>query len=285
MVAPSKTAAKTVRQKAMLIDSTRCIGCRGCQVACKQWNNKPATKTTFLPAQKKLAAEVARAGYQNPADLDSNTWTLIKYNEVETGGRFQWVFGKLQCFHCNEPACASCCPVTALEKLPDGPVIYHADRCIGCRYCMLACPFQVPKFEWFKAFPLIQKCTMCIDRLSTDGPYSEPACSKVCPTDAVVTGYRDELVTEAWRRIRQHPDRYRRHVYGEHEVGGTCVLHLSKVPFDKIGLRTDLPNTALPNLTRLAMTGVPYVVSALLVVLGATYAVRRHQVSKDEQQS
>jgi formate dehydrogenase iron-sulfur subunit len=281
MVAPTKPAG---RPKAMLIDTTRCIGCRGCQVACKQWNHKPGeVDAKFLPAQKDRAEQFARAGYQNPPDLDANTWTLITYNEVDIGGRFHWVFGKLQCMHCQHPACVSACPVQALEKLDSGPVIHHADRCIGCRYCMLACPFQVPKFEWHKALPVIQKCTMCSDRLATTGIYSEPACSKVCPTDAVVTGDRDELVAEAWRRIDQAPNRYLAHVYGEHEVGGTCVLHLSNVPFDQIGYRPDLPNRPLGDFTKLAMGGIPYVVSALLVVLGSVYAVRRHQVSRSEQ--
>src|SRR4030042_2175500 len=124
--------------KAILIDSTRCIGCRACQVACKQWNELQAEETTFF----------AGKGYQNPRDLSANSWTVITYNEVEVNNRFDWVFGKLQCFHCTVPACASACPVSALEKTEDGPAIYTVDICLGCRYCQLACPFKVPRFEW-----------------------------------------------------------------------------------------------------------------------------------------
>ena len=178
--------------KAMLIDSTRCVGCRACQVACKQWNELEAEETTFF----------AGKGYQNPRDLSANSWTVITYNEVEVNNRFDWVFGKLQCFHCNVPACASACPVSALEKTEDGPVVYHADICLGCRYCQLACPFKVPRFEWDKIIPEITKCTMCGDRVAAG---LEPACAKVCPTDAIVFGDRDELITEAESRIRNNP--------------------------------------------------------------------------------
>lgn len=270
--------------KAMLVDMTRCIGCRGCQIACKEWNQLGAEDTTFLPAQKDEAAVFARSGYQNPRDLSSKTWTLITYNEVETAGRFHWVFGKLQCMHCGTstrreemPACAVSCPVKALEKTPEGPVVYHENRCIGCRYCMLACPFQVPRFEWDKALPLIKKCTMCAGRVALG---QEPACCKACPTDALVFGERNELVAEAWHRIRAQPRTYVQHVYGEHELGGTCVLHLSSVPFEKLQYPVNLPEEALANNTASAMGVIPYVVAGLLAGLGATYAIRRSEVAK-----
>ncbi|MBU0765406.1 MAG: 4Fe-4S dicluster domain-containing protein, partial [Bacteroidetes bacterium] len=127
-------------QKAFLIDTTRCIGCRGCQVACKQWNELPAEKTEFFGGP----------GYQNPAHMSATTFTLINYHEVTENGELKdWVFRKDQCQHCLEPACASACLVGALHKTENGPVIWDSSKCIGCRYCMISCPFDVPKFEWY----------------------------------------------------------------------------------------------------------------------------------------
>ena len=242
--------------KAMLIDSTRCIGCRGCQVACKQWHENPAEETTFF----------AGKGYQNPRDLTSKTFTLITYNEVEVNDRFDWVFGKLQCFHCNEPACATVCPVGALVKTPLGPVVYDASLCLGCRYCQLGCPFQVPRFEWEKTFPVIAKCDMCSGRVAAG---QEPACVKVCPTDAIVFGERDTLIAEADSRIRANPRGYQHKIYGKDEVGGTCVLHISNVPFDQLGFDTSLPDTPVAAEIKDAMTPIPYVLTGLGVALGA----------------
>lgn len=246
--------------KGMLIDNTRCIGCRGCQIACKQWNKLPASKPRFFSGP----------GYQNPRDLNADTYTIITYKEVEIGGRFEFLFGRLMCMHCNEPACASACPVGALEKLKEGPVTYHAGKCIGCRYCMLACPFQVPKFEWGKALPLIRKCTMCTDRVLAG---EIPACAKSCPTGAIKFGDRSALLREAEDRIRHNPGGYEHHIYGKNEVGGTSVLHLSRVPFQEVGYKTDLPGRPLGSYTHAAMSAVPGVVVGLGVVLGGTYAI------------
>ena len=255
--------------KGMLIDNTRCIGCRGCQVACKQWNKLPASKPKFF----------AGDGYQNPRDLNADTWTLITYKEVEQKGQFEWAFGRLLCMHCNEPACASACPVGALEKTKDGPVVYHAGKCIGCRYCMLACPFEIPKFEWNKALPLIRKCTMCSDRISGG---EIPACAKSCPTGAVKFGDRGDLIAEAQDRIRNNPSGYVNHIYGKDEVGGTCVLHLSSVPFEEVGYRADLPKRKLSSYTDTAMKAVPGVVVGLGVVLGGTYAIIQRRMDLAE---
>ncbi len=256
--------------KGMLIDNTRCIGCRGCQVSCKQWHKLPASKPEFF----------AGPGYQNPRDLNADTYTLITYKEVELDGRFEWVFGRLLCMHCDEPACASACPVGALEKTEGGPVVYHAGKCIGCRYCMLACPFQIPKFQWDRALPLIKKCDMCADRLEGG---EIPACAKSCPTGAITFGERKALIAEAEDRIRHNPNGYVHHIYGKDEVGGTCVLHLSRVPFEDIGYRTDLPERALGSYTHAAMKAVPGVVVGLGIVLGGTYAViQRRMALADE---
>lgn len=259
--------------KALLQDTTRCIGCRACQVACKQWNQLPAEKTEFF----------AGPGYQNPRDLSANTWTLITYNEVEKKGRFEWIFGRLICMHCQEPACASACPVGALNKTPEGPVVYNTGKCIGCRYCMLACPFQVPKFEWNKALPLIRKCTMCADRIAEG---LKPACATACPAGAITFSERDELIHEAERRIRSAPNDYIHHIYGKDEAGGTCVLHISSVPFDILGYRTNVPKEPLPFFTSTAMKAIPGVIVGLGVVLGAAYGIikRRIELQQEEKE-
>lgn len=256
--------------KALLQDNTRCIRCRGCQVACKAWNDLPGEDTTFF----------AGPGYQNPRDLSASTWTIVTYNSLERDGRFDWVFGRRMCMHCQEPACASACPVEALKKTEDGPVVYDGDKCIGCRYCMLACPFLVPQFEWSKALPRITKCTMCADRIAVG---EAPACAKVCPTGAITFGERDELIAEAHRRIRSAPSEYIHHIYGEEEVGGTSVLHLSGAPFDMLGYPKDLPTEALSERTNLAMKAVPSVVMGLTVITGAIYGLlRRRMAVQDE---
>lgn len=255
--------------KAMLIDATRCIGCRGCQVACKEWNNLPGEETEFF----------ASRGYQNPRDLSPKTWTLITFNEVKVQDRFDWVFGKLQCFHCNEPACATACPVHALKKTDAGPVVYRANICLGCRYCQLACPFKIPRFEWEKALPKITKCTMCADRVEAG---QEPACSKVCPTDAIIFGERETLIAEAEDRIRRNPRGYVNHIYGKDEVGGTCVMHLSNVPFEELSFATDLPDKPLLDNVKPAMNPIPFVLVGLGVALGAVSWVINRRIENEE---
>jgi len=258
--------------KAMLIDATRCIGCRACQVACKEWNERKAEPTTFF----------AGKGYQNPRDLSAETWTLITYNEVKTNGKFDWVFGKQQCFHCLVPGCATACPVAALVKLDSGPVVYDASICLGCRYCQLACPFKIPRFEWDKAIPEITKCTLCADRVEAG---MEPSCSKVCPTDAIVFGDRNKLIAEAESRIASNPREYIHQVYGRDEAGGTCVMHLSNVPFGDIGFDTSIPMHALADNVAPAMKPIPYVIGGLGIVLGATSWIIHRRMEKDSTQN
>ena len=143
--------------KGILFDLDKCIGCRACQVACKAWNQLPGEETRFF---------AAAGGYQNPLSLSPKTYTLVKFYETMAGDKFRWMFRKHQCMHCVDPACASACPVHALEKTAEGPVTYDPKRCIGCRYCMVACPFSVPRFEWDETIPQVAKCTFCTDRLA-----------------------------------------------------------------------------------------------------------------------
>ncbi len=291
--------------KACLVDLTRCIGCRACQVACKQWNELPPERTRFLGRD---------GGYGNPPALTAKTHTRISFHEVMgAGGKLERpVFVKRQCMHCQEPACASACPVTALEKVKSngsslGPVIYHPDRCMGCRYCMLACPFNIPTLEWEKVVPLISKCTFCFDRQSQALPYAEvngaalseesrglhaaamqtPACIKTCPTQALKFGDRDGLLREARQRIADRKGvrdgwQYVNHIYGEKEAGGTSWMYLSCVPFEKIGFRTDLGDRSYPSYTLPVMKAVPAAILGVGAVLGAAYWVSQRKREKVE---
>ncbi len=184
--------------------------------------------------------------------------------------------------HCVEPTCASVCPVGALQKTPLGAVIYEEPRCIGCRYCMLACPFQVPSYEWAQRLPRVKKCNLCYER-QVAGKVT--ACSEACPTGATITGDRDALIAEARRRLSERPTGYYQRIYGVAEVGGTSVLFISAVPFGQIGLKTNLPKEALPALTWRALSLVPNVATVGGVLLGGVYWIthRRDEVAAAEE--
>ena len=258
--------------KGMLIDTTRCIACRACQVACKQEHDLKAQKTRFFWGD----------GFQNPPHRTSETWNLITFNDVKTEHGYEWVFGRRQCFHCNEPACAAACPVGALQKTAQGPVVYDSSRCIGCRYCQIVCPFNAPRFEWNKRVPLIKKCDLCADRIARG---DKPACTATCPTGALSFGDRKTLLAEALARIKNHPDRYVNHVYGEKEVGGTCVLHLAKVPFDRIGYPAGLSNTPCPDQIKAAMSAVPYAMTGMAAVFGGLAWIINRRMAAGENES
>ena len=239
----------------MLYDSTLCIGCRACQTACREWN--------------KTSVELDASGlYDAPLELSADTWTLIQLYE----GGSERAFVKLQCMHCLHPACVSACPVAALEKQANGPVLYDADRCIGCRYCMVACPFGVPRFEWDEVIPVITKCTFCDDRLAAgDGPN----CVEFCPVGALVWGTRDEMLAVAKDRIQANPDRYQGQIFGEHEAGGTSVLYLSAVDFKNLGL-PQLDEEAPPDLSE----GIGTVVLPSLIVGGPIFLAAVRYLSR-----
>jgi len=205
----------------LLYDAARCIGCRACMVACNQANGLPPDRSLFGGL------------YQAPASLNAQTKNIIKLYRSEDGQERSFV--KQQCMHCVDPACVSGCPMRSLHKAEQGIVAWDPDLCIGCRYCQIACPFNIPRFEWEKVNPKIVKCELCRHLLAKGE--AQPACSRVCPTRAVIFGKRAELLGEAKRRIAEHPGvYYEKRVYGEHEGGGTQVLYLSRVPFEKLGL-------------------------------------------------
>jgi len=260
--------------KAVLCDANKCIGCRGCQAACKQWNENDE----FIPIEENGVKSVNLGSYENPPQLSARTWTKIRFTELEDAGKLHWVFTKLQCMHCEYPACVAACPVGALEKTADGPVVYDDSKCFGCRYCMVACPFGVPTFEWDKPIPWIRKCTFCADRLDAG---LEPACVKTCPTGALKLGEREELITEARRRIAAQPHKYVNHIYGEKEVGGTSWLYLSPVPFEKLGLPTLSPEPVTVDVER-AMSAVPPVLIGVTAAMASVYWLiqRRQKMSQ-----
>jgi formate dehydrogenase beta subunit len=241
---------------AMLYDSTICVGCNACTNACRSWNGTQDETDV-------------RDYYDAPYELTSDTWTLIQLYKEDNEN---YAFVKRQCMHCLDPGCVSGCPVSALEKTAEGPVTYDPDRCIGCRYCQFTCPFHVPRFEWDERIPLVTKCTLCNDRLAVgDGP----ACAEICPTGAVVWGKRGDLVSEAEGRINNETDRYVDHIYGKDDAGGTSVLYLSAVPFDKLGLE-DLGTEAIPTLSEDSSDVlIPAIMVGGPIALAAIWAVSK----------
>lgn len=259
------------KTKAFLIDTTKCTGCRGCQVACKQWNQLPAEKTSFFSGE----------GYQNPPAMSESTFTRVRFRDYEKLGENRFAFFKEMCMHCNEPACASVCPVGAFRKTKEGPVVYAAEKCIGCRFCMVACPFGVPKYQWSKALPLVRKCTGCYGRIKEG---LKPACATTCPS-AISYGTREEMLKEAHARIATRPERYLKKIYGAQDAGGTSVLYLSAYPFDELGFKkvTDRP---LPSYTWSALRLVPGI---FLTVGGSLSALswfthRKERIQNEEQE-
>ena len=244
---------------AMLIDLSRCVGCGNCQRSCIEANDlHPTTEQ-----QKGLSAQ---------------SYTHLDQRDLE-GGKTRWV--KRQCMHCLDAACASACPVSALHKTAEGPIAYLPDRCLGCRYCMVSCPFGIPRFDWDNGLtPEIRKCMFCIERQRQG---EGPACATNCPSCALKFGARGELLKEAHARIAANPKFYVDHVYGEQEAGGTAMLYISDVPFQMLGFRTDVTTRPLPAYTWDVMSKLPAVVGGLAVVLtGASVITRRKNGHHDD---
>ncbi|MEJ2158643.1 MAG: 4Fe-4S dicluster domain-containing protein [Desulfobacteraceae bacterium] len=254
---------------AVLHDTTRCIGCRKCEEACNTVNELPAPDKPF----------------DDLSVLEEKRRTTSKaYTVVNQFGAEAPTFVKKQCNHCLEPACASACFVKAFTKTPGGAVIYNEDVCVGCRYCMIACPFEIPTYEYDEPFtPRVRKCTLCYPRTAKG---LLPGCVEACPTEALVYGKRKALLKVANQRIAQYPDRYIDHIYGEKEMGGTSWLYLTSTPFSEIGMREDLGNTPAPKLTKGALGAVPMVVGLWPVLLTGIYAVnkRKEKIAAQERQ-
>jgi formate dehydrogenase iron-sulfur subunit len=235
----------------LLIDFTACIGCQACAKACKEANQLPGE-----PGEK----------------LSCTDYTVVKSHDK--------LFYRQLCMHCLTPTCVSVCPVAALEKSPQGPVTYDGDKCMGCRYCMLACPFNIPKYEWHDPTPVVRKCIMCVHRIEEG---KETACSWACPMGATRFGERDRLLDIARGRISRHPDRYVNHIYGEKEVGGTSVLMLSSVPFAQLGFKETLPQEPLPNLTWTVLRKIPNIVLTGGIIIGGVWWVINRRMELDKE--
>jgi Fe-S-cluster-containing dehydrogenase component len=238
----SDTSAAPVSSDApgMLVDTTLCVGCRGCEAACAEANGNPP------PAESDEVLSRRR-------DTTETAYTVV--NRVEG---VESRFAKKQCMHCLSPACASACPVRAMDKKPDGPVTYDPSACLGCRYCMIACPFDIPKYEYASNTPRVRKCGFCAQRQAKG---LKPACAEVCPSGALTFGHRDELVELAKTRIYTNPTRYVHHVYGEHEAGGTSWLYIGDFELDKLALRTGTPEKEVPGLVAGALGAPPFVMT------------------------
>jgi len=254
--------------KAVLVDITKCVGCGSCGVACKMWNDLEYRQESPILGKD--------------SKLDAENWTNIKLVETETGAEKKsvWRFVKNQCLHCEEPACASACFSKALQKTKSGPVVYHANLCVGCRYCMIACPFDVPKYEWGKVIPRIRKCQMCPGRIKEG---NSPACTEVCPTNALTFGEHKDVLKQA-RTTISNDKKYVQHIFGEKEAGGTAWLYISDVPFKELGFRTDVTHQAVPYYTESIMHLTPAVGLTWGALLTGMYVYnrRRNTIANEE---
>jgi Fe-S-cluster-containing dehydrogenase component len=247
----------------ILYDSTWCAGCQGCEIACAQEHGLTEPALDDIPeiGKKRKADDTRR--------------TVV--NAFETSqGEF---YVKTQCMQCAQPACASACLTKAMLKTKEGSVIWREEKCMGCRYCMVSCPFDAPKFEYYSSNPKIQKCDMCFDRVK-EGKL--PACVENCPAEALKFGNRRELIAEARKRIIDFPGMYQDVIYGEHEAGGTGWLYLSAVPFEELGLNTKLQKKPYPELTKGFLYSVPSVfVLAPAILLGIHSATKNNKIDNE----
>ena len=242
-----------------LVDTTQCVGCRKCEQACNERHHLPQPRESFEET----------AVLENMRRMDETSYTVVNKYYARNLGTLLWrqrpTFVKFQCMHCAEPSCVSACIVGALTKQENGAVIYDAQKCIGCRYCMVACPFQVPAYEYDKALtPEVRKCTFCFQYVEKGGL---PACAQVCPREAITFGKRKDLLRLARWKMKTNPGKYVDHIYGEHEVGGTSWMYLASEPFESIGF-PKLPTSAPPRLTE----KIQHMVVGGLVFPAALYA-------------
>ena len=237
----------------VLVDLSRCVGCRSCEAACNMEQKLPAPAKPFNDFS--VFDELHHGQKRRP---DETRYTVV--NRYDIPGREHPLFRKIQCNHCQEPACLTSCFVNAYTKTPEGAVIYNPDVCVGCRTCMVACPFNIPAFRYSSAFdPRIMKCIFCHDsRLAKGLP---PACVEACPQEALTFGRRSDLLAMGRQRIRENPGTYIDHIYGEHEAGGTAWMYLSPVPFAQAGFDTTVPKEPILNYVKDFLAIVPMVLT------------------------
>lgn len=249
----------------ILYDSTRCAGCQECERVCASEHGLPEPDPEDYPTvdKKRKTNEYRR--------------TVVNAYETAHGE----IYVKKQCMHCNEPACDAACLTQAMHKTYEGPVTWRGDKCMGCRYCMISCPFDIPKFEYQSTNPEIVKCTMCYERVS-EGKI--PVCAENCPGEAITFGTRRELLKEARKRIVENPDLYYDHIYGEHEAGGTSFLYLSPVPFKELGFKTNIQNKSYPSLTKGFISAIAPVDILLPAALLGIYSATKSNKKNTEEE-
>lgn len=260
--------------KGVLFDATRCIGCRKCEAGCNKVNKLPAPPKPF---EDLTVLDKERR-------TDEKTYTVVNKYQGKNGPLFR----KIQCNHCMEPACASVCFVRAFTKNSDGSVTYDASVCVGCRYCMVACPFNIPAYEYNDPLtPRVMKCTMCHDQI-TKGEIDAPGCVSACPKEALTYGKREDLIEVARERMKKNPGRYVKHIYGEKEMGGTNWLYLAGAEgFGALGMREDLGSKSVPEISAGPLSVVPMVAALWPALLGGVWAMnkRKEKVAEEEQKA
>ena len=294
------------KAKGVLVDITRCVGCDSCVIACKLYNN-----TKWVGNRNPYPAPASG----EDALLADENWTVVKKRRVctQTGGAVNrmehpvprtdgsedWRYVKWQCLHCIKPACVSSCFATSFRQTEKGAVVYYPLTCAGCRYCMLACPFSIPKFEWDNPLPMLTKCSMCNSRIENG---DAPACVSVCPTNVMKYGDYEDVLREAKAILAK--DRaflrtiysdaevdtilardYVQHIYGEREAGGTLWMYISDKPFESLGFRMTVPKREIPKYSERYMTYAMPVLGCIAVVFGCVYFVTNVLLGKKEEKA
>jgi formate dehydrogenase iron-sulfur subunit len=247
--------------KAILIDVTKCTGCERCVDACK--------------ASHGLGPDIPARKLSDDGLSSRRLCSLISL----PGRRF----AKKQCVHCLKPGCVDACPVGAIRKTSEGPVVYDPGRCMGCRYCMIACPLDIPRYEWEKPLPYMQKCDMCFERIREEG--QQPACVEACPEKACLFGDRKRLLREAERRLARNPGVYVQHIYGQEELGGTSVLYISDTPLDALGWPENVGERTMHSYTWPVISKTPLLAATVGGFLIGTYAVIQRRMRLESQRA
>jgi formate dehydrogenase iron-sulfur subunit len=269
--------------KAILYDATRCTACRGCQIACKQWNENDEA----MPTEDNGVDSRNRGSYENPPDLSPSTWLKIRFTEVEDNGQVRWLFTRQACMHCTDAACVRVCPNGSLSHHPLGFVAYNKDTCTGCGYCADACPFHIPRSNrviW-SGQAKMDKCTFCttpgLDRIAEGW---EPACVKTCPTKALQYGDRDDLVAEGRARVAELKDKgySQANLYGENELGGLHVMYVLNDTPATYGLPEDPQVSAAVIAWKDVIQPVGWAVGGLAILgLGMNWLVARANIKRE----